>query len=227
MNILIIGGDSDLAGSVSSSLDNQNHNIIKTTRNKNKVNEKNIYFNYKESSSYGNLINSLRIETFDAVIFFAAIQKGPEYQSNQLLELDVNQDLDIFTVNALGPAKLIELFIFSKILAKNAKILVMSSRAGSTSERGLLKHHSPGGDVIYRASKSALNNLIKNISFTYKNTDLIIVAIHPGWVRTRSGGENADLGVEEAAQNIVELLHSLNRQSSGSFLNYDKNSIGW
>jgi NAD(P)-dependent dehydrogenase (short-subunit alcohol dehydrogenase family) len=91
----------------------------------------------------------------------------------------------------------------------------------------LLKHHSPGGDVIYRASKSALNNLIKNISFTYKNTDLIIVAIHPGWVRTRSGGENADLGVEEAAQNIVELLHSLNRQSSGSFLNYDKNSIGW
>jgi NAD(P)-dependent dehydrogenase (short-subunit alcohol dehydrogenase family) len=127
----------------------------------------------------------------------------------------------------LGPAKLIELLIESDVLLANAKLVVMSSRAGSTSERGLLKHHMPGGDLIYRASKAALNNLIKNISFTYKNSDLTIVAVHPGWVRTKSGGKNADLDIMESASQIAKILSTLDKKNSGSFINFDGSQIPW
>ena len=41
---------------------------------------------------------------------------------------------------------------------------------------------------IYRISKSALNSAVKSISYDLSKTNMIIVALHPGWVRTKSGG---------------------------------------
>ena len=149
------------------------------------------------------------------------------FKSNQLLEVDFQNAQEVLVVNALGPARLIEHLIEGNILAQGAKLVVMSSRAGSSSERGTLRHHRPGGDVIYRASRAMLNNLVKNTTFTHRDKDLSIILMHPGWVRTRSGGDNADLSIEESALQILKVFKTITKKKSGLFINYDGSEIGW
>jgi NAD(P)-dependent dehydrogenase (short-subunit alcohol dehydrogenase family) len=127
----------------------------------------------------------------------------------------------------LGPAKLIELLIYENILSDDAKLLILSSRAGSSAERGMLSHHKPGGDIIYRGSRALLNNLIRNLSFDYQSKNFSIVAVHPGWVKTNAGGIFADLSVDEASRCIYEIFKRINKKSSGLFLNYNGELIDW
>ena len=227
MNILIVGCESDIARDVIRILGYEKNKIITTTRNKQHLNKSNHYFDYLNTESYGQLIDLIKPQKLDAVLFFAGIQKGPTFKFNQLIEMDISKTQEMFMVNAFGPAILIEYLIESGVLNENAKLIVMSSRAGSTSERGRLKHHKSGGDVIYRASKAALNNLIKNSSFTHKNLNLTIVAMHPGWVRTKSGGLGADLEISESSNSIVKLLFSIDKNLNGTFMNYDGGIIEW
>ena len=46
-----------------------------------------------------------------------------------------------------------------------------------------MAHNKVGGNMIYRISKSALNSAVKSISYDLSKTNMIIVALHPGWVR--------------------------------------------
>lgn len=144
-----------------------------------------------------------------------------------MLEIDLKHTSEIFVVNALGPAKLIEFLIFENILNNDARLLILSSRAGSSAERGMLSHHKPGGDIIYRGSRALLNNLIRNISFDHQSKNFSIVAIHPGWVKTNAGGMSADLSVDEASRYIYEIFKRINKKLSGLFLNYDGKIIDW
>ena len=75
-----------------------------------------------------------------------------------------------------------------------------------------MAHNKVGGNMIYRISKSALNSAVKSISYDLSKTNMIIVALHPGWVRTKSGGLSADLSIEYSAKKIYELILNLNHK---------------
>ena len=90
-----------------------------------------------------------------------------------------------------------------------------------------MKHNKKGGDLIYRVSKAALNGAVKNIAYDFSDTDYSIIAIHPGWVRTRSGGKNADLSIGYASKKIFNLINDLKSKDTGKFLNYDGRTIKW
>jgi NAD(P)-dependent dehydrogenase (short-subunit alcohol dehydrogenase family) len=205
----------------------EGHDILTTTRRAEKVSETKLFFDYTNESSYVSLIHKLKHEKIDAALFFAGIHKGPSFELNQLLEIDLKNTIEIFVVNALGPAKLIELLIFENILNDDARLLILSSRAGSSAERGKLSHHRPGGDIIYRGSRALLNNLIRNISFDHQSKNLSIIAVHPGWVKTNAGGMSADLSIEEASRCIYEIFKRINKKISGLFLNYNGKIIDW
>ena len=90
-----------------------------------------------------------------------------------------------------------------------------------------MAHNKFGGNIIYRISKSALNSAVKSISYDLSKTNMIIVALHPGWVRTKSGGLSADLSVAYSTKKIYELIFKLNRKHNGKFLNYDGKELKW
>jgi NAD(P)-dependent dehydrogenase (short-subunit alcohol dehydrogenase family) len=91
---------------------------------------------------------------------------------------------------------------------------------GSTAEHG-------GGALIYRSSKAALNNVVKGLSIAFKNDGLILVAVHPGWVRTDMGGQSATLAPEQSILAMRKLVGGLNRGDSGRYFNYDGAEIPW
>jgi NAD(P)-dependent dehydrogenase (short-subunit alcohol dehydrogenase family) len=109
----------------------------------------------------------------------------------------------------------------SNLLADSSKAVFLSSQAGSSELRGKLPHMKPGGNIFYRISKAALNNAVANVAFDLHTNGHIACALHPGFVRTKSGGQGADLSVEQAVEKIKETVDKITLADSGKFISLD------
>ncbi|MEO7404624.1 MAG: SDR family oxidoreductase [Burkholderiales bacterium] len=80
-------------------------------------------------------------------------------------------------------------------------------------------------DLLYRASKAALNMVVRGAQQDYPAA--IMVAISPGWVRTDMGGVSAPLSVQESVRGMREVVARADAGSRGAFLRYDGSTIQW
>ncbi|MGE5649522.1 MAG: SDR family oxidoreductase [Bacillota bacterium] len=78
---------------------------------------------------------------------------------------------------------------------------------------------------VYRASKAALNMVMKSASLDYPQATF--VALDPGWVRTAMGGENAPTTVEESVSGLLQVLQGLDKSDSGTFRNRADRERAW
>jgi len=147
-------------------------------------------------------------------------QKGPE---KSLRELEPNWMIENFRINAVGPALVAKHFL--PIMAKQGPICfaALSARVGSISDNRF------GGWHSYRASKSALNMLIRNISIEWqrKNPQSVVVGLHPGTVETslsapfKGNPAHERFTPSRAAGNMLSVLHGLKPEQSGQIFAYD------
>ena len=127
----------------------------------------------------------------------------------------------VMVTNALGAMRCVE--AFSPLVDARGTIAVMSSALGSISGNG--PDGSPGWEV-YRASKAALNMLLR--SFAARHADKrTIVAIAPGWSRTEMGGTDAPLEPEESIRGVLATLDGLYDSGKRGFFDYKGQSVGW
>jgi len=138
-----------------------------------------------------------------------------------------DQWLDLFRVNTVATIMLIERLLDRVQMSDLKTIAVVSSRAGSISERGSLPYHRPGGNTAYRSSKAALNAAVKGLAFDLKDEGVRVFAIHPGRVRTRLGGQNADLDTATSVAGIRQVAEQPDKFPTGNFYNYDGSIISW
>src|SRR5439155_18995660 len=143
--------------------------------------------------------------------------------------LDVESWLEVFRTNTIAPLKITEALIENVRSSQRKMIVFISSSAGSISERGQLPHHKPGGSYIYRTSKAALNAAAKSLAFDLKTETegVSVLVLHPGWVRTDSGGTSADLEVAHSVKCMREVIASFSLPESGAFKDYAGRGIGW
>lgn len=229
-NILILGGSSDL-GKELVSLYSEKNNVY-TTYNKNILPNRNklklvVKFNFFSNSDKKIFFKKISNIKFDVIIFIGAITPKKKNKSGFFKHINYQYFKDMLYANCYFPIKLFQELYLKKKIKNNSKIIFFSSLAGSISNRGKLKHNRPGGDMIYRISKSALNSAIKNLAYDFKITKMILLSLHPGYVKTKSGGKNADLSVAYSAFKIYNLINRLNIKKSGSFLNYNSKKIKW
>jgi NAD(P)-dependent dehydrogenase (short-subunit alcohol dehydrogenase family) len=97
---------------------------------------------------------------------------------------------------------------------------VLSSRMGSIGSR------ESAGASLYRASKAALNSVLKDASLALGGK-VICIAFHPGWVRTDMGGAGADIDAQESVAGMRQVLADLQPNDNGSFINFDGTKISW
>ncbi len=125
----------------------------------------------------------------------------------------------LMVTNALSPLRAIE--VLKDIVPPEGTIAVMSSRQGS------IAANSSGGHEIYRASKSALNSLMR--SFAARNADdprtLLLMA--PGWIKTDLGGSDAPFTVDEQIPKVIDVVEAQRGTSGLQFLNYDGSAVPW
>jgi NAD(P)-dependent dehydrogenase (short-subunit alcohol dehydrogenase family) len=147
-------------------------------------------------------------------------QNGPE---KSLRELDPDWMIENFRINAVGPALVAKHFL--PIMAKQGPICfaALSARVGSISDNRL------GGWHSYRASKSALNMLIRNIAIEWqrKNPQSVVVGLHPGTVETalsapfKGNPAHERFSPARAAGDVLSVLHGLKPEQSGQIFAYD------
>jgi len=119
-------------------------------------------------------------------------------------------------VNLIGTANLTERMIQN--IDKGGHIVCLSSQAGSIQEMDRIKDsHEPYHYPAYKISKAALNMYVRTLAvrLNHENFDIVVSAIHPGWVKTDMGGEEAPVTPEEAANDIYVL--AVSRPETGQF----------
>lgn len=134
----------------------------------------------------------------------------------------------LFEVNTIAPAILAKHYMPHMRQDGEAIFAAISARIGSISDNRM------GGWTSYRASKAALNMVLKNLSIEQarKNKKAIIVGLHPGTVDTAlskpyQGGVPAEklFTPSYAAQKMLDVLAGLTPDCSGKIFAWDGEEI--
>ena len=120
--------------------------------------------------------------------------------------------------NVLAPMRLLPQI--AEALAPGARVAIISSKMGSIGLRA-----STAG-WLYRASKAAVNSVMKDASLALAGKATVI-SFHPGWVRTDMGGAGADIDASTSIAGMRTVLASVKPADTGSFFNYDGQRLDW
>lgn len=124
-----------------------------------------------------------------------------------------------FQVNAIAPFLLTRALLSLLSHGKNPQVVQISTLMSS------IEDNSSGGYYAYRSSKAALNMITK--SFSLDHPKIRFLLIHPGWVKTDMGGEQAPLSPETSAEGIWKVAQNQTLEESGSFKDYHGQSLPW
>ena len=146
---------------------------------------------------------------------------GVHFDGESLANLAAENMIDLFRVNAVGPMLVTQRLRGLLITGDSAKVVNVSSEAGSISGMDRFRGYS------YYGSKAALNMFTRCLAFDNELAGVVVVAIHPGWVQTRMGGSRAPLLAADSAKAILAVTDKLNPADSGKFFNYDGQEMAW
>lgn len=133
-----------------------------------------------------------------------------------------------FLINCVGPALVMKHFLPKLKRSERVVCAALSARVGSISDNGL------GGWTAYRASKAALNMVIKNaaIETGRRNKDAVIVGLHPGTVETdlsapfRSNVKESKLFKPDySAGKLLEVIDNLTSADTGKVFAWDGQEV--
>lgn len=151
----------------------------------------------------------------DAAIYCAGLY-GPDTSG---LEPPTQADFDaVMHVNVLGAMRLLP--AMAEGLKPGGTLAVLSSLMASIGAR------SSTSGWLYRASKAALNSVLKDASLALQGR-AVCVALHPGWVRTDMGGPAASLSVQESVAAQRRVLAGLSAKDQGGFFGPQGETIPW
>lgn len=136
----------------------------------------------------------------------------------------------VFAVNCIGPGLIAKHMLPQLAKDRRAVFATLSARVGSIGDNRL------GGCHSYRASKAALNMLIRNFAIEYarRNPSGVVVALHPGTVDTglsrpfqRNVARDTLLSADQSARHLLTVIGDLSPDQSGSFLAWDGKAISY
>ncbi len=156
-------------------------------------------------------------EKLDVAILNAGVL-GPR---NDSMTAPLQTEFDhVMRTNVLAAMRLLPI-LAPLVASVQGRLAVVSSAMGSIGGR------TANGMSLYRASKAALNSVLRDIAMEPAAQGAICVALHPGWVRTDMGGQEADLEVDDAVGKIRHTLSQLSAKDNSTFYSYDGSQLSW
>ena len=160
---------------------------------------------------------STQTETLDLLINNAGI--NIDDGSFGALDLDTMQS--ILTVNSIAPMLVTQQYLDLVKAGSKPKIINVSSGNGSLTNLVMTGYYS------YSASKAALNMYSLRLSHDLKDTGVIVIMLHPGWVKTDMGGPNADITPQDSIKSMLQFIDTLTLDNSGGYYDYTGKTIPW
>ncbi|HEY1773734.1 MAG TPA: SDR family NAD(P)-dependent oxidoreductase [Gammaproteobacteria bacterium] len=124
----------------------------------------------------------------------------------------------VMVTNALSPMRLVE--TFTDQVRTGGVVGVMSSGQGSVA------NNEGGGVEVYRASKAALNMLMKSFA-SRRGKDHASLLLAPGWVKTDLGGPEAKFSIEDVIHDLVDTIIAQEGKTGLRYLDRFGKPVRW
>ncbi len=230
MRILITGANRGLGLEFVRQYLNRGEEVIATFRKQNNILEleklKNRFgyaltlipmdISSSESRNKAFLAMKSKFSHLDILINNAGMVSNRELKFGDLAKDDI---IEVFKVNSISAVLVAEQF--NQLFKKNSKIINISSGMGSISMRENISNYS------YCASKAALNMFTKLMSNALQERGIIVIPMHPGWVKTRMGTQSAPIEQKDSISGMIGVIDSLTLKESGKFFDWQGNELPW
>ncbi|KAJ4938699.1 hypothetical protein JOQ06_003308 [Pogonophryne albipinna] len=147
--------------------------------------------------------------------------------------------MEVYETNVVGPFLLVKMLL--PLLQKAAEMdstvkgdKMSCSRSAIVNISSLISSIEKCPETFYirqmypyRTSKAALNMLSRCLAEDFRRHNILVAAVHPGFVRTAMGGERASLTPQESVRGMLSILTSLSNKHSGMLLDWEGNTIPW
>lgn len=164
-------------------------------------------------------IAALRDRLADRTIDLLFVNAGITRGNVPIADVATDVFAEVLITNALSPLRVIE--TLRPLVPANGTIGIMSSRQGSVSL------NTNGGQDAYRASKSALNQLMRCYAARYADDAHTLLLVNPGWVQTDLGGPGAPLTIDESIPGVVATINAQAGKPGLQFLDYQGETVPW
>ena len=178
----------------------------------------------ERAATFAAEMGELRL-VIDATGFLHDDRQGPEKSWRQL---DGGNLARSFALNAIGPALIMKHVLPLLPRSGKAVFATLSARVGSIGDNRL------GGWYSYRASKAALNQLVRTsaVELARRSPEGICVALHPGTVATALSAPFAAAGLDvhtpaEAACYLLAVVDELAAEVNGGFFDWRGQTVPW
>ena len=154
--------------------------------------------------------------TFDLLFVNAGVTNGP---GETIAGVSTDTFVRLMVTNALSPMRVIE--ILQDLVTRDGTIAVMSSGQGS------IANNDRGGFEVYRASKSALNQLMRSFAARHADDPRTLLLMAPGWVQTDLGGPAAPLTIGQSIPGVADTIGAQAAKGGLQYLDYQGQTVRW
>jgi NAD(P)-dependent dehydrogenase (short-subunit alcohol dehydrogenase family) len=154
--------------------------------------------------------------TFDLLFVNAGVTNGP---GEPVADVSTDTFVRLMVTKALSPMRVVE--ALQDLVAPNGTIAVMSSGQGSVA------NNDKGGFEVYRASKSALNQLMRSFAARHAGDPRTLLLMAPGWVQTDLGGPAAPLTIGQSIPGVADTIEAQAAKGGLQYLDYQGQTVCW
>ncbi|KAI8963409.1 short-chain dehydrogenase/reductase family enzyme [Daldinia sp. FL1419] len=184
---------------------------------------KTMQFDVTSPESIRSCVASYGDGPLDLLLNVAGIMVHPDEDSLTTVSLETLTKS--FKINTFGPLLVAQAFLPNLLKSEKPKIGVVTSRFGSIAD------NSSGGSYAYRASKSAVNSVFKNLAVDLKGQGVVVVIMHPGIVRTPMTSMLREIpgsvGPMEAAEELWVVVKGKGLDETGRFWHRNGLELPW
>lgn len=144
---------------------------------------------------------------------------GPKQQGFGITDIDAWDY--VLRVNAIAPLKILEALVDNLANSNRRLVVNLTSRMGSIAD------NRSGDYYLYRSSKAALNAVMRSAALDLAPQGITVVAIHPGWVRTDMGGNEAEIEVTQSVSKMLSVIGQIATNDSGKFFDFNGMTLPW
>lgn len=158
--------------------------------------------------------------TIDVLINNAGIVGN--FDRQRIDDIDYDAWHRVLDTMMIGPVRVAQAFMGPLKKSGSARIVFISSEWGSSvyDSMGLYLY-------AYASAKGGLNRVAQLMAAELRSRKIIVVPIHPGYVRTDMAGPDADISPEESGAGIHRVVTSLTLADSGRFFKWDGSIHPW
>ena len=230
--IAIIGASGAIGNALVNyyAMQSEQNEILAFTRSVTTYGHNNVQNQLIDFDSEENLTDCAKYKTWDIVIIAVGILTDTfiNKPEKSFKHLAADKLAYVYKINTIYPALVSKAFLPHLNKNKRSILAILSARVGSISD------NQSGGWHAYRASKAALNMLVKNfaIEMQWRNKDVIIIGLHPGTVDSQLSKpfqNNLPKGQlfspDQSAQYLANVIDKASIEQSGCCIAWDNKNI--